>query len=78
MDALDRFQFHRKKFRRKLGGVISHDVGRHLDRAASIAQILEATRHEVLTGREHDPVSIKALQDQLPIELMHASIEAGR
>jgi len=58
--------------------VISRDVERHLDRAASIEQVLEATRHETLTGRQHDPDSIMALRDQLAIELMRATIEAGR
>ena len=77
MSPLDRFNYHRRRFRKMLGsGPVSEVAERHLSHAAAIQQVLEVSRHEAMLGRKLDAASIAALRDQLPIELMQATIAA--
>jgi hypothetical protein len=71
---VDRFQFHRRKLRRKIGGgEISREADRELSLAASLQLVLENSRHEVLLGRKLDPVALAGLREALAIALMQAS-----
>ena len=78
MDALDRFVYHKKRFRRKLGGTkLSAEAARHLSRAAEIEQILEMCEHAMMLGVKFDPAEISALRAQLPLALMQLTLAAG-
>jgi hypothetical protein len=79
MDALDRFDYYRRRIRKKLGcGKVSIEAERHISHAASIEQTLEMSRHEIMLGRRLDADSIRALREQLAIELMSATITASK
>jgi hypothetical protein len=74
MEALGRFNYLRRKLRRKIGtATISRAADRHVAHAAAIEQILEMVRHETMAGRAFDPASIATLSDQLSIALMRAN-----
>ena len=79
MLALDRLDYHRRKFRRKLGApTTSRSTERHLTHAAAIEQILEVARHEMFCGRQFDAAHIAAVREQMAIALMRATIAAAR
>lgn len=75
MDAIGRFKYFRRKLREKIGaGPILLEADRHLSHAASISQILEVSRHEMMLGRQLDGAALAKLREELPIALMRATI----
>lgn len=79
MPPLDRFNYHRRRFRKKLGdGSVSPAIARHIARAAALEQVLEMAKQEMWLGHQFDAEVLSGLRVELGISLMHASIEASK
>jgi hypothetical protein len=73
MDALDRFDYLRRKIRREIGGAIPPAAAEmHIARAAAIGQVLETVQHEILLGRVYDSEVLTSLREEAAKSTMAA------
>jgi hypothetical protein len=77
MDATARFEYLRRKLRKKAGpaGTITREADRELALAASIELVLETSRHEMMLGKKLDPVLLAGLRAAMAVALMQSTIE---